>query len=340
MSGDVQTAPPSTADIASSVIDQAEAAESQPLESSPDLGETPPSADTTPSPIAATPEPTPAAALSEEEQLLAEFGFKEAFKPDGREHYIPRSKVLKMIGSGLKRGLEKWTTEKGSLETERDTLKADLEEFARDVRGDTRVMLEKIAQVDPRYRAFLEPAPAPAPQPMDLPAPDADWNGAKTWSMEAFQKSVIPYIVQQAKAEAKAEAEGVLKPLKEREQAEQSSRALQARTRTQIAEAQQWPGFKDHEAAILQALRDDSAAAAREHRRPTLSLDGAYRQVVVPKLAADRNAMREELIKEINGTAAKTPSVRAGHEVPVTPGVISTRDIAARVLSQLERGSS
>ena len=76
MSGDV-AAPTSTAEIASTVIEQAEAAEGQPIESTPDPGESTPTPTdpTPPPPIAAKAEPPADKPLSEEEQLLAEFGF-------------------------------------------------------------------------------------------------------------------------------------------------------------------------------------------------------------------------------------------------------------------------
>ena len=58
-------------------------------------------------------------------------------------------------------------------------------------------------------------------------------------------------------------------------------------------------------------------------------------------LAADRNTMREELLKEVNGAARSSTAVaRTGHEAPRAPGPLSTSQIAARNLDRLERSGA
>lgn len=331
MSENVEAAPTSTGDIAASVV---ESYEPEPVEAS------------TETPEASTSETTPvpgvlAEPLSDEEALLHEFGFKHATKPDGRQHYIPRDKVLKMIASGLKRGQDKWTTDKTTLEQERNQLKADIEEWYGYIKGDDKALLSRLAEHDPRYRVYLEPPKVePPPQALALPDPDVKLSdGSRTFSMEAFQKSIIPFIVEQAKKEAKAEAEHALKPLKEREEQQKVTAQVHERTRTMIADAQQWPGFKDHEADILKALQEDSDKAKAAGKRPTLSLEAAYRQAVIPKLAADRNKMREELLKELDTSAKASPSVTRSSAETTKPQQLTTADIARRTMEQLERGA-
>jgi DNA-binding ferritin-like protein len=83
-------------------------------------------------------------------------------------------------------------------------------------------------------------------------------------------------------------------------------------------------------------LQADTEQARAAGKRPTLSLDAAYRQAVLPKMTADRNKMREELLKEINGAAAKTPTTtHGGAEVVKKQGPADTRSIASRVIDQL-----
>jgi hypothetical protein len=353
MSDEVAAAPsaPSTADVASEVIESFEPSESS------GAAESPSGTEEVSSPQVAEPKaiaepsaqaPAVVKQLTDEEKLLEEYGFKEAYKPDGREHYIARSKVLKMIGSGLKRGTEKWTAEKAEIEQRANAYKADLDELYTDVRGEPAEFLKKIASYDPRYRAFLEQQAAPAPAPVqvpNLPMPQPDLtlqDGSRTYSIDGLQK-LLEWNTAQVEAKLLPKVDERLKPYAEREkeskareEAEKATAAVRERTHKTIAEAQNWPGFKEHEAAILKALQEDSAKAKSEGRRPTLSLEAAYRQAVLPKMTADRNTMREELLKEMSSAAKATPTAtRGGGEVPKV-GALTTADIARRTIEQLE----
>jgi hypothetical protein len=336
----------STADVATDVYESLEsessevssAVDSQPPDTSDAVTQTyePPKAET---PAVVVPP------LSEEEKLLQEFGFKEHRREDGREHRIARSKVLQMIASGLKRGTEKWNTEKQTIEQERAQYRADLDEMYADLRGEPKAFLAKLAQHDPRYQAFLEPAAAPAaavvPQTA-MPDPDITLqDGSRTYSIDGLKK-LLEWNTANVEARLMPKLDERLKPWQEREQAakareegEKVTNAVREKTRNLIAEAQNWPGFKEHEADILKALQADTEQARAAGKRPTLSLDAAYRQAVLPKLQADRNKMREELLKEINGAAAKTPTTtHGGAESVKKPGPADTRSIAARIIEQ------
>lgn len=346
-------AAPSTADVASEVIEQADADESggEYTPTTPDTDGL--SATKSDAPAADVPAQTPAVIaepLSDEEALLHEFGFKHATKPDGRQHYIPRDKVLKMIASGLKRGQEKWTGERTEFESKVNTYKADLEEMYADIRGEPKALIEKIAQHDPRYKVFLEPlapvAPAPAPVPLtQMPDPDLTLqDGSRTYSIQGLQK-LLEWNTAQVEAKLLPKVDERIKPFtereaqaKQREQAEQATNQVRERTQQMIADAQQWPGFKEHEQEILKALQEDTVKARAEKRKPTLSLEAAYRQAVLPKLSADRNKMREELLKEISAGAKAGPTVAGGAGVPPKAGTLSTADIARRTMEAMERG--
>ena len=96
-----------------------------------------------------------------------------------------------MIGSGLKRGQEKWTTERGVVEGQVSELRGHLNEMYADIRGDPKALLSKLAEVDARYKVFVGPAPAPTPPqaiPSDKPKPDVDLgNGQMTYSVEGVE---------------------------------------------------------------------------------------------------------------------------------------------------------
>jgi len=76
----------------------------------------------------------------------------------------------------------------------------------------------------------------------------------------------------------------------------QKVQAFIPQVRAQIAEAQTWPLFAEHEAEIVKALQGNDK----------LTLEGAYRQVVYPKLVADRTKMREEILKEVQKAPRST----------------------------------
>jgi hypothetical protein len=189
------SAPQSTADITANVVRSAESAdrEESAITDAADDDTTRAAATEVAAEVAP---PKPAVAikdLSIEEQLLHEFGFKDLRRPDGREHYIPRSKVLQMIGSGLKRGEARWEGERTAIEATAKTAQADLHELITDLRGDPKAFLSKVAQHDPRYRAFLEPQAAPVQRPTidERPGPDVDLgNGQRTYSPTGCGKPV------------------------------------------------------------------------------------------------------------------------------------------------------
>src|SRR4029434_9268821 len=159
--------PPSTTDIATRVLDTLETADNRANE---------PTAEPTPSPTTAAPSdgaPPP----SDAEQLLREGGYQTARKPDGREHWIPRSKVVAMIESGLKKRTEGYTKEKAEFEKHLQAAQQEAEtaqRFRQLMQADPQGLLTYMAQLDPRYQAFLQQEPqARTQQPQADQARDA-----------------------------------------------------------------------------------------------------------------------------------------------------------------------
>ena len=345
------SAPTSTAEVAAQVIDSYEPSSG---DTDSDAGSVTESddapAETAPALQAAPTLKAEPQTLSEEESLLKEFGFKDAKKPDGRDHYIPRPKVLQMIASGLKRGQEKWTAERGVIESQANEYRGALDELRQDVlTSDPRVLIEKLAEVNPKFRTFLD-SPAQttaAPAGGDRPQPDVDLgNGQWTYSVEGVE--------QLAAWKAQQLIEARFKPIEDRDKAAQQqaqerevAQQIAQRSHTQMQTAQTWPGFgslapdgalSEFQTAVLTRLQQDSQQARQRGERPTMSLREAYLEVQAERLSADHNTVREGVLRGLK-TAPKAPALsRQATDSPRAPGPVSTSDVASRVLARLERG--
>jgi len=357
-----ESAPTSTAEVAANVIDAFEQTETSDsgIEVSGDAPEPtaqthraaedegkPVTSDGSPQPEA-KPEPSPEDA--EIEALLAEYGFKDVRKPDGREHYIPRSKVLKMIGSGLKRGQEKWTTERSLIEQQANEYRGYVEALRQGVQGDETAFLRELASIDPRYARFLEPQAQPqaqAPAVDDRPQPDVDLgNGQWTYSREQNEK-LIEWKARQLLDARLKPIEEQTKAEKERLEREQFERGVRERAQTLMAEAQTWPlfgqlpadgkSYTPFQTEVLTELQKDSERARAEGRRPQMSLRQAYLEVYARHQQPDK--IRERLLSEMKQAPRSTAVARGSTDLPKPTGPVSTQDIAARTLARLERGA-
>jgi hypothetical protein len=334
------SAPQSTQDLAATVIQEAEGS----IQESPGVVERE-------EPPGVAPVADPPKELSVEEQLLAEFGFKDAKRPDGREHYISRSKVLQMIGSGLKRGQARWDGERTAIETERTALRGHLEQLRAGVSGDPKAFLSELASHDPRYKAFLEPQAAPvAPQAQiaDMPKPNVPLgDGSFTYDVEGIQKliewAVDAKMMPKVDERLKPYAERV-KDEEERAQTESQRAALRTSTQQQMTEAQSWPGFgtlaadnslTPFQQEVLTELANDTAKARAANRRPTMTLRQAYLEVHARQLAADDTAKRAKWIEESNAAPRSTSVTRGGAESTRPRGPRSTEEIAREQIQRL-----
>ena len=136
-----------------------------------------------------------------------------------------------------------------------------------------------------------QPAKPERPQPLVVPE-----TGQRFYTAEATEQ-----IVQQALQQAMEEKLG---PLQSRLQEFDQERTLgqaRAQARAQIVEAETWPYYKDHEGAILTAMEKDKR----------LSLEGAYRRVVLPQI---RTLERQAVLAEMNQKPAAT-TVNPGSKV-------------------------
>lgn len=327
MSGEAVTttesATQTTQDIAASVIQDAEhqAADTQ-----------------TQADVAPTPTVTPAEQrkLSEAEALLHEAGYQSEKKPDGREHWIPRSKVLKMIDSGLKKRQEALDQEYTPIKTEAEQLRQWHQTFVGKFRGDETQFLRDLAAEDPRYARFLEQKIEQVKEQQATdprPEPDVDLgNGMKTYSPDGNDK-LIEWKARQLIAAELGPWKEQQKQAKEQQDAAKAHAAITERVQSQAAEARSWPNFTEWEPEILKKLAADSDAAKAAGRRPTMTAREAYLEVKADYLAADDTAKRQRWLDEQNKAAKSTSVTRTGVEPTKQPGPRTTQDITRQVIA-------
>jgi hypothetical protein len=222
---------------------------------------------------------------------------------------------------------------------------------------DPEALVHKVLMHDPRYRAIFEsfakpaaaPAAAPAPQsappaPTEKPAADVLLpDGSVGYSAQRASELIEWRIAQERTAAEQREAalakrieqfEQQFEPIvREREDTAQFNAAV-TRQRGVLEDARtNWPGFKDHEAAV----RAEMFKPGNER----MTLDQAYRKVVVPTLAVQRDqlraTLRAEILAEINKarpvvTRQGTPDVSAPNPASMTTDQIvraATRSLNA-----------
>lgn len=203
---------------------------------------------------------------------------------------------------------------------------------------------------DPRYAALAanlrgagsnEPAkaaaaPAAAAPVGDQPKPDVLLpDGTLTYSEEGLQK-LLDWTATKARTGALEEMDrrlderlGPVKPLIESHQTQVLWNQAVSKQRVVLEEARsKWPGFKDAEPAIK--------AFMGQRGNEAVSLEAAYRAVVIPKFQADRDSMRQQILDEINARPAAASQVRPPRaETAVPPS--GPRDLE-QVIAESIRG--
>jgi hypothetical protein len=143
---------------------------------------------------------------------------------------------------------------------------------------------------------------------------------------------------EQARKETLAEVEKKFGPIESEWQAHKRIESLRPVVNAQIEEARTWEGFGDNEAEIVQALKNDQR----------LSLEGAYRKVVLPKLKSaweqektrlvpERNKLREEILAEIKSAPRSTAVPSVSSKATPSSGPKSLEDIITEQIQQLKR---
>lgn len=347
------SAPMSSTDVAASVVESFESGEtgteSTPSVATSETGEsdTRPVTETTQNKT----EPT-AAEVSAARKFLQKMGHADTNKRGGNT-YLPYGTVEKMLDKYAEEHGQTWQTERTTIESRSKELQSQIEQLRAGVAGDPRAFLSEIASIDPRYKAFLESQPQARQTPAaddPMPAPDYDLgNGNKTYSLEGLQKR-DEWVQRQLLRQLEGKLDERLKPLTEREDAakardehEKVMHGLRERASSQMQEAQTWPLFgtlspdgalTEFQQSVLDELKADTDKATKEHRRPSLTLEGAYIRVASKRMTEDDATTRGRLLKEISAAPKSTATGRTTTDAAATPAKRSTADIVREVVSK------
>ena len=217
--------------------------------------------------------------------------------------------------------------------------------------------IRMLAQVNPqlygKFAALLDQAPQQTPQRQpvvdDDPEPEPDYpidpnnpNGPKTYSLEGLRK-LRAWDRRQAKKDSLAEVEGRLTPIEQERKAAADRAKLEADAQAELAakearvdallrRAVKWPGFEEHNAEILAALKKNGSA--------DYGLEEAYAEVMHEKrekLATEHTKVREEVVTEMNSRPRSTSlSMSPVKTQDASSKPKSTRDHAAEIIRQFE----
>jgi hypothetical protein len=332
----------------------------EPLDASTDVPEV------TPDPTPAEPEkvaPTATGAVPEApvetrqpDDFEKKFGIS-AQTSFGKENRIPYSRVKKITEKAVADARKEWeTAPQPKLKEYENKLKeydgrwSQVQAFEQRMVNSPREHLQLLATMPawkPFFEALEQTFSGQNPQAQaqvqvnpddDMPQPDQKMaDGSAVYSMDGL-KALQAWNRAQARKETLAEVERRYEPIEREWQTQQRIQSVLPQVRAQIEDARTWPLFKDNETEIVQALQSD--------RR--LSLEGAYRRIVLPKiqtshesekakLTADRNKVREELLAELK-QAPRSSSVPTGQtkQAPVSAGPRSLEDVIAEQIKTLK----
>jgi hypothetical protein len=324
-----------------------------PLEAAPEAPEAPISEEVVPESVEVA---SPAVRATEVTQpaVQDEFGKKFGIQPEsvpGRENRIPYSRVKKIVEKAeleaRKAAETPYLTKVQEFETKVKEYEAKLsrvDQFEHVMVNDVPRFIGMLKTL-PQYQQFfdqLEKASqvnqAPA-QPVndDDPMPQPDQlqpDGTLWYSMEGIEK-LNEWNRKQARKEVLAEVEKTYGPIAQEwnahREANERIRQVVPVIQAQIQDARTWDQFSENEAEIVKALQSDR----------NLSLEGAYRKIVVPKLRAQRaesetnetelkKRLRAELLEELRrAPAASSAPVRVTRPSPISQGKRTLEEIIA-----------
>lgn len=303
------------------------------------------------------PSPTEKSKSKVFEDFDKKFGLDPQY-PSGRENRIPYSRVKKIAQKAVRDARKEWEAELTPKQQEYETKVKSYEDrlskvdqFERVMVNEPQKFLEMLSTI-PAYQqffqaveeAFTRASQTGEPQQSqevgdDMPQPDQQLSdGSMVYSMNGL-KALLAWQANQVENRVTKQVESRYKPIESEWQAQQRINSLKPVVNAQIAEARTWKGFNENEAEIVEALRNDQR----------LSLEGAYRKIVLPKLekaweeerakmVPDRNKMREELLAELKG-APRSTSVPAGSKSSISAppsGPRSLEEVIAESIKSLK----
>jgi hypothetical protein len=294
---------------------------------------------------------------AEVDELAAELealGIK-APKEGERENRLPYSRVKKIIANSRKKLQEANAAEIKTRDEKYAAAEKRLKDFdAADhlSKTDAKKYLELLAVLNPEFKQFLGGQQQPAVvkpaevKPDPAPGPDATFaDGSKGYSAEGLER-LREWDRRQAVQEAQKLFDARLAPIeqanKSREEQQRAYEYRQAQIPVingQIANASKtWGKAFDDDYAKQREGKSEILKYMQEN--PNVPFDTCVAHVLLPKVQANRDTMRADLLKEINArpkAAVKTPvaAVKAG---AVDPNEIrTTEDVIRESIAGLKR---
>ncbi len=277
------------------------------------------------------------------EDFDKKFGLEPTYPNSGRENRIPYSRVKKIAQKAVRDARKDWEAETSPKSQEAQTKLTSYEQELTTYRNFEKTMVQepekflRMLSSVPAYKQFftaVEQAfeamekgnaqPTPAQQELgdDMPQPDVRLPDGSLVYSEKGLRDLQSWNRDQARKETLAEVDKRYGPIEKEWQAYQRVESLRPKVNAQITEARTWDKFTENEAEIVDVLKNN----------PQISLEGAYRQVVLPKLKAawesekqrlvpDRNKIREELMQELKSAprATSVPSTSSRSSVEQGP---------------------
>lgn len=202
----------------------------------------------------------------------------------------------------------------------------------------------RVLTEDARYKGYLEKAtsgagaapaaqPAATAAPTDRPKPDVlNADGSMGYSAEGLEK-LLEWNSAQATKAALKQFEERFGPIEQTFHQSAEWNKATAQMKVVLDDARNnWPRFKDFENEIRDKISEANA------QRKILPLETAYRMVVIPKLQADRDSMRSELMAELNAKpgAAVKPATRVAPQAAAPAGPRDLESVIAASIAGLQ----
>jgi hypothetical protein len=265
---------------------------------------------------------------------------------DGRKRVnrIPHPRVKKMIEGAEKRVREMVGKEYGEKLTAAEKRLADMDAIGEIMQREPERFMEILAQTNPAYQAWAkaearEAAKAVPADDANDPEPQPDGtmsDGTPGYTPEQYKKYQA-WERRQLRREVKAEMEADWKKkygwIDDAKAAQDHAAVTLPAIRAQIEDAvKNWEDFEANHDAIVAELAADTAESKRTGKPPKLTLESAYRRVMLANrkkereehqkaldgLKTDRNKLREEILKELQGAPKSTAAVAGTHVVGKT----------------------
>lgn len=186
-----------------------------------------------------------------------------------------------------------------------------------------------IGQNQPASTTAVAGQPTAEQNPADaMPEPDEELSdGSRVYSMDGLKK-LLAWNASQVESRVSKQFEERYKPIENEWQERKRLEAVVPVIRKQIEEAKTWPMFNENQDEIVAALKAN----------PNLSLEGAYRQIVVPKIVADRSRIKQDVLREAQHapTSTSVPNRAATKPVAPTAGPRSLEDIIKESIATLK----